>query len=173
MERRRVRVGFAHRPPQQRYRLRRLSRRPHQEIELRTAIVELLECLVEIRTGRFGGAEILAVPRQTHHPAPLAGGPHLASHRTLPVEEPLGEPLVDDHYRLPLPPRAGLARPAHPRVAAGPPAGRAPPCRCGCLPSELRSGWSGIRTGPERLPRSMRSEERRVGKEGRSRWSPY
>src|SRR5256885_12668111 len=58
-----------------------------------------------------------------------------------------------------------LAAAAASRRSESPPATR-PPCRT--APTARRSSWA-IR--PSSSP--GRSEERRVGKEGRSRWSPY
>ena len=45
---------------------------------------------------------------------------------------------------------------------------------CGSRAQSLRGMWDPPRPGPEPAsPASARSEERRVGKECRSRWSPY
>jgi len=38
---------------------------------------------------------------------------------------------------------------------------------------EIPGGWLADRLGPRRVLMRIRSEERRVGKECRSRWSPY
>src|ERR1017187_9823787 len=86
-----VRIGFGHGVTQKRDRLHRLSGGPHQEIELRAAVVKLPKCEVEKGAGGFGGAEILAVPGKAHHSTCLTAGAHFTPPRTLSVEEPVGE----------------------------------------------------------------------------------
>src|ERR1039457_3856182 len=53
-----------------------------------------------MRAGRFGGAEISAIPRQADNRTPPAAGAPLAPQWTLPVEGPPGERLVDNHHQF-------------------------------------------------------------------------
>src|SRR5687768_171317 len=117
------------------------------------------EVLIRVAAAGLCHSDLSVINGDRPRPMPMALG-----HEAAGVVEELG-PGVDD-----------LARGDHVVCVFVPSCGHCEPCAEGrpalCEPGAAANGAGSLLSGGRRLTRTDRSEERRVGKEGRSRWAP-